>query len=248
MKPTNMKSRDELEAEWNRLASLRNEQIENKKDLSYLHVLMPEIVNIVESIEPPSIIDVGCGCGHLTRELLNYSSQVTGVDISQKSVEYTKKKVPSNTPVFEGSLGEYIAESPNEKFELVICNMVLQCIPDMGEFIRDVKKVLTNDGNFVFSIPHPCFWPRYWNYENEDWFNYMEEISIETEFKISLDSDTQLKSTHIHRPLSRYLCELSKYDMSIVKGTEPMPSESIQEKYPEPWRFPRFLICVAKSL
>lgn len=246
MKPTEMKSRNELEAEWNKLAPIRNKQIGNQTDLSYQYVLKPEIINIVQSIDPSSIIDVGCGTGYLTRELTDHSSRVTAIDISERNIYYANKKLPPNTQVFVGSLNEYTDEFPDEKFELVVCNMVLQCVPELDEFLKDIKSILIDDGSFVFSITHPCFWPRYWNYEDKDWFEYKNEISIEAEFRISLDSNTQMKSTHIHRPLSKYVHELSKTGMSISKVKEPVPSKSLQEKYPEPWKFPRFLVCVTQ--
>ena len=36
----------------------------------------------------------------------------------------------------------------------------------------------TDSGVFIFSITHPCYWPIYWNYYKEDWFDYNKELNI----------------------------------------------------------------------
>ena len=87
---------------------------------------------------------------------------------------------------------------------------------------------------------HPFFWPLYWNYAKEEWFDYSQEIEIEGNFDISLNK-SKLITTHFHRPLEKYIDLLIKYDLEIVKISEPLPTKEIMSKYPKKWEFPRFL-------
>jgi hypothetical protein len=57
--------------------------------------------------------------------------------------------------------------------------MTLMTAPDLRAFAKALATLLQARGRFVAILTHPCFWPRYWGYEEEPWFHYEREIFIE---------------------------------------------------------------------
>lgn len=248
MKPTEEKNLNDIMEEWNELASIRDHQIQNEIDVSYHRVLKPEILNIIFNISPNSVIDVGCGAGDLLTDLHGTSLYVTGVDLSNENIERARARLPRDADLFAGSLGEYLDSSEESNYDLAVSNMVLQCVPDISEFLGNIHSCLSNLGWFVFSFPHPCYWPRYWGYESENWFKYSNTIYIEGEFKISRENNTSVKTTHIHRPLSVYIKKFGDNNLNIMEMREPIPSKEVMQKYPNEWKYPRFIVGAAKSV
>jgi hypothetical protein len=118
--------------------------------------------------------------------------------------------------------------------------MSLMAILRLDATLSSLFRLIRPGGHLEFAITHPCFWPQYWNYSKE-WFRYREENVIEAPFRISLDSNDYFTTTHIHRPLERYVEELTKTGFGICRMFEPIPRPEIEALYPHPWEYPRFL-------
>jgi hypothetical protein len=124
--------------------------------------------------------------------------------------------------------------------------MVLMDVPDLDTFLTAAYHIVRPGGMFVFSVTHPWFWPRYYGYESEAWFNYNAEIFIESPFRISMQPDCGLVSTHVHRSLEAYVRALLSARFSIEMLREPMPSTEVAALYPMPWFYPRYLVGSAR--
>lgn len=248
MKKTEFKSNLEIAEEWDEIAHIRHQQIKNESDISFHRILMPNIIKIIEEIDNPfkTIIDIGCGTGYLTQEISKYATNVIGVDISEKSIEIANQEYGyiDNISFKKISIEETDCGSIG-KFTLAVANMVLMDIPDLNNSMAALSDILTKDANFIFTITHPFFWSKYWGYDNEDWYNYDEEIFVESAFKISNESTNKMTS-HIHRPLSMYFQTLKANGFKIIDVSEPMPSEEVLKLYPKAWEYPRFLIIHCK--
>jgi len=241
------KSEKEIAIEWDDIAVDRAHQILEEKDMSYKHILAPAIFSLISQKMMKNIIDVGCGIGHLTQQLLQYGEKVTGVDLSKINIEmansmYTRE----NLSFFHTSIEGYAQKNKLKKYELAVANMTLMDAPSLDNVVEAVSKLLVENGQFIFSITHPCFWPFYWDYGNKNWFEYNKELFIESQFQISLDSNVDKKTTHIHRPISYYINSLSRHGFQIQKILEPMPSAETSELYPVKWIYPRFMVFQCK--
>lgn len=238
----------ELISEWDELANLRFRQISEGKDLSFHLVLKPFIMESLKSADLSCVVDVGCGTGNLAYELSRVADTVVGVDASTKSIAIAKRSFKSKNLFFENSFIEDFAEINDKwQFTYAVANMVLIDTLNLMTFLKATNRVLNENGKFLFTIIHPCFWPRYWGYEQEGWYEYNEEMIVESEFKISLEVATGHKATHIHRPISKYINALEEAGFRILKLAEPVPSENDQKKYPVTWSFPRFLAGICEK-
>jgi hypothetical protein len=90
---------------------------------------------------------------------------------------------------------------------------------------------------FVFTIPHPCFWPLYWGYASHPHFKYEKSFAVEGEFKIRKEASTFL-TTHFHHPLELYASKLADAKFAI---------ESIRELSGRGFPFPRFILIKARA-
>lgn len=112
---------------------------------------LPEYVIAIERVlgqNKIKILDMGCGEGLLLSnviELFDIEDHL-GIDFSKEAVEICTSK---------GLKAKSIdLKSVNRKFNLVTANHVLEHIPNPVEFMKNISKVLEDDGYIVFSLPN----------------------------------------------------------------------------------------------
>lgn len=89
------------------------------------------------------ILDMGAGNGNNTRFLLNKGYSVTAVDPNLEVIvglKQLQKQYPGKLKVIEGSLDTY---SPKEKYDVVICCMVIHFMKDHSAGLKAVKNIQT---------------------------------------------------------------------------------------------------------
>jgi 2-polyprenyl-3-methyl-5-hydroxy-6-metoxy-1,4-benzoquinol methylase len=235
------KSQKLIEAEWDVLAPIRLDQIATGADITYRHVLIPAMLALIPEKCAEFALDAGCGVGFFTNILADHAIKTVGVDSSAGSIEIASANFGTRA-TFVCSTLENHAQTNQAVYDLAIANMVLMDVLDLGLFLASVHRTLRPEGVLVFSITHPCFWPRYYGYEQEKWYRYDKELIIESPFRITNDPNLPLSSTHIHRPLQAYITSLTQAGFEIEKLYEPMPSPDVEVHYPFPWTGPRYLI------
>ena len=121
---------------------------------------------LVELLAPKAgerILDLGCGTGALTAEIAVRGAEVLGVDRSEEMIAQARKKFP--TLRFEVMDARHLRDNldgtagaetlrgtdrrDNERFDAVFSNAVLHWIPEAGEVIAGVARVLKPRGRFV---------------------------------------------------------------------------------------------------
>ncbi len=235
-----------ISKEWDALASTRFLQIVNGGDITYRKVLVPNILKLIANGSVDKVLDAGCGVGFLTNLLARQSKQVIGIDPSAKSIILARNHYGSRVTFIRTTLEKYSREN-SRSVDVIVANMVLMDVVNLDEFLQSAAKALRKNGKLVFSIAHPCFWPAYYGYKNEPWFQYNKELIIEGPFKITTSPECKLKSTHVHRPLEAYIQKFYEAQFSLDILKEPMPSSSVSALYPNPWVYPRYIIGMCRK-
>jgi SAM-dependent methyltransferase len=233
-----------LAVEWDNLARYRSEQLNKHEDLSMDYVLIPYILDMMSNTDTSNVVDIGCGTGYATSKFAEKAKKITGIDISKASI--SEAQYYKNIDFKAFSVEDYARDYPN-KYSLGIANMTFMDVVNLEETIESTSMLLQNHAYLIITITHPFFWPFYWNYSKEEWFNYSNEIEIEGFFDISLNKSSMI-TTHYHRPLELYFKTLLKNSFEIIDVSEPLPSDIVMKKYPSKWKFPRFLGIKVKKL
>lgn len=222
--------------------------IADGRDLSYRHILLPALLKLSADLlsQGGRVLDAGCGTGKFASELaVQYpGTQIVGIDPSRLSIEIAKTKQSgvTNLSFRKESVESYVKRVKPHSFRLVVANMLFQNVSSLADVLDACVRALAPDGALVFAVPHPCFWPRYWKYEKEPWFRYDQEIWIEAPFRTSLSQDSEVTTTHTHRPLHQYLNAFVAAGLAPDEFVEPYPDEGVAGEYPMAWEFPRFLL------
>ena len=230
------KQRQEMCAEWDIISVARQTAIEEGKDISLTQVTAPWIIQHIINEKPNRVLDVGCGTGYLSNEIAKNVKYCHGIDASEKSIDIAKRKYCRSNLCFEvHAIKDF---NPSMCFDACVANMVFMDDPEWIDSIKNIYDILPVGGKLFMIITHPCFWPKYWNYQHEPWFDYMDEVFIENAFSVSL-TEPMGRSTHIHRPLSHYIQGLIETGLIIEEIEEPFPNGACPDGYE--YAYPRFL-------
>ncbi len=107
------------------------------------------------------ILDLCCGAGQATRELVKHSQNVTGLDASPIAIRRAKQNVPQAEYV--ESFAEKMPFS-DRQFDLVITNTAMHEMDaeQLQQIIQEVNRILTPAGQFIIIDFHrptnPLFW------------------------------------------------------------------------------------------
>lgn len=242
MQPCSGKRQEEMTAEWDRLAPVRERQLAEGSDLSLEFILLPAILSLASASDLDAVVDVGCGVGLVSEVFGRRARRVVGVDPSPGSIEVARRRYSRRNVEFSDETVEsYAARSIAGAFSLAIANMSLMTTLDLDAALRAIARLLRPAGHLVITVPHPAFWPLHRRYAYEEWFEYTHELPVEGEFVISLSSDSGVTTTHVHRPLSTYVNCLVDCGFCVDRMLEPLPPSEAAGRFPEQWRFPRFL-------
>jgi len=112
---------------------------------------------IMERLEPgsPLILDVGCGGGILSEALAELGAQVTGIDLSQASLEVAKGHAAARGVKvdYRYESVEEVAKKQAGSFDVVTCMEMLEHVPQPEKIVAACAQALKPGGQlFVSSI------------------------------------------------------------------------------------------------
>ena len=233
---------------WDENAEERHAQILSGLDISLSKVVVPELASLFSSIpncKELNIIEIGCGTGYLMKVLATSFSTVHGIDPSPKAIDIAKKYLfdLKNVSLDTCQIEDYV--HPHSPFDLAVSHMTFQVIDNLLDALNAVNRLLVDKGKFVFSIPHPFFWPIYKNLQD---YAYIKSNTYQVPFTITNDRRPLKKLIpYIHRSLAMYSENLKRANFVISDVLEPFPTETIQKEFITPWEYPHFLFFVCEK-
>ena len=124
-------------------------------EMGTLHVINPLRTQfIMEKLPPnPKILDVGCGGGILSEALAKAGARVTGLDLSEASIQAAKKHAQSqNLQIdYRYESAQDVADKEAGTFDAIACMEMLEHVPEPGRVIAACAKALKPGGQAFFS-------------------------------------------------------------------------------------------------
>ena len=143
----------------------------NDQDSYQRQVILPNLIRIVNPKKGKKILDLACGQGFFSEEMMNNGSNVIGADISGELINLAKNRLKNKLTKDDNfiiSSADKIIESgiQESSCDSAICILAAQNIKEFDSAIKEVSKVLRPKGKFVLVLNHPCFRVP----KNSDWY------------------------------------------------------------------------------
>jgi ubiquinone/menaquinone biosynthesis C-methylase UbiE len=104
------------------------------------------------------VLDVACGTGVVTRMAaarVGTAGKIAGLDVNPGMLAVARSQTPPDISI---DWYEATAESmplPDEAFDVVLCQMALQFIPNKLAALREMRRVLGDGGRALVTVPGP---------------------------------------------------------------------------------------------
>jgi len=120
------------------------------KDVSYYSNTRQEMLPFIPS-SAKKILEIGCGEGHFCEQLIGKDTEIWGVEPDSDSAEIAAKKLYK---VLNKKINEAISQLPENYFDAIILNDVLEHLLFPWDDLKQLKSKLSDNGVIVSSIPN----------------------------------------------------------------------------------------------
>lgn len=145
---------------WNNLAVWWDEAAQDG-DLYHRTFLFPTLLKWVSPKMGMRILDMGCGNGALARLFTKAGANVVAVDFSDVFIKLAKERSQDlniDYRIIDATDSTQLQSLiDSEKFDCVVSSMVLHDMPTIVPLISALPALIKPNGNFIFTVPHPCF-------------------------------------------------------------------------------------------
>lgn len=143
-------------SQWNKYSSLYNKGKGQNGDDLQNNLIQPTLTEFISNTSKKKVFDAGCGNGFLENQFAKDAEEIVAMDSSIELLNFAKSNAKQKNIQFQlGDLTEKLDLKDNY-FDLVISNMVLQYLPDLKTFAKEVNRILKEGGIFVMFIDHPA--------------------------------------------------------------------------------------------
>jgi 2-polyprenyl-3-methyl-5-hydroxy-6-metoxy-1,4-benzoquinol methylase len=97
------------------------------------------------------VLDVGCGEGRFTVELLDAGAQVVGIDVAEEPLRRARARRPDLDVRLIEEAGPWQLE--DSSFDVVWAGEVIEHVADTAAWLSEVRRVLSSGGSLVLSTP-----------------------------------------------------------------------------------------------
>lgn len=203
----------------------------------YHDLVLPCLLEFVGDVEGLTVLDAGCGNGHVARIFADRGANVVGVDISSRLIALAQDKNSSRRIEYivhdlSKPLPQYV-----HHFDLVVSNLVLSDLYDHVGFAQTLGSVLKRTGRLVLSMNNP--YSAVTRNKVENYFDSGKAVRYE-----GLASKG-VQVFYFHRTLEEYITAFRDAGFLLKSLSDVCPAKvmdrdgSVSPKY---YRFPFFMV------
>ena len=104
------------------------------------------------------VLDVACGTGVVARlasQQVGDTGTVTGLDVNPGMLAVARAATPPDIPIEWQEASAEAMPLPDASFDVGLCQMGLQFIPDKKAALREMRRVLVRGGRLALNMPGP---------------------------------------------------------------------------------------------
>jgi len=212
---------------------------------------MPAALELLGKVKDKKILDFGCGTGIYAKLLTKKGAKVKGFDISKEMIKIAKEE----NPKLDLKIGSGYKIPFKEKFDIVIATLVIDYFKDWNAVFREVKKVLKNNGFFIFSIGNQvseCIEKVIHNGEKlrvlgkKDYFNEKKIYGI-----WNVDGKKKIRMPTHHKTYETIIKTIVKNGFEIVDYKDCFPLKKSKKLFPKDYaiysKIPYFCVWKIKK-
>ncbi|MFK5969463.1 MAG: amino acid adenylation domain-containing protein [Candidatus Marithrix sp.] len=207
-----------------------------------IKVWIDSTVDIILSLKPKKVLEIGCGTGLLLSKIAPYCDEYLGTDFSLSALKQTKKlkKLYDNLNhvMLRNCKADDFIDIESEKFDTVIINSVIQYFPSIHYLIDVLKKaikVIKPGGHiFIGDIRNLTLLKAYHTsiqlYQSSDfitkselqqriqqYYSKEEELLLDPKFFLAFQQhNSQITNVTIQPHRGRYYNELTKFRYQAI--------------------------------
>lgn len=103
------------------------------------------------------VLDIGSGAGYGVVELAHHGRMVTGIDLAQEAITYSRANYPlANVHFLQASATRL--PFGNGCFDLITAFEVIEHLADWSTLLAEARRVLARDGLFLVSTPNKLYY------------------------------------------------------------------------------------------
>lgn len=210
---------------------------ENETSLLNAYYERPAMLELAGEVAGRRILDIGCGAGPLTEQLLLRGAHVSGFDASAAMIDIARERLGVYADLKIARLGETLPY-PDDSFDDAVASLVFHYLPDWSFALAEVRRILKPGGRLILSVNHPILYP--FTHPGTDYFKltqYTDDVTF---------GGKPAQLTYWHRPLHETMSALLDGGFSIDRVWEPpyvkdAPTEVVPEQLRERDAFLSFL-------
>ena len=238
---------------WNGNADRWAEDVRAGRDLHRELFTLPAFLDFMPPIEGLRVIDLGCGEGANTRRFARLGGRLTGIDLSDRLIALARAE-EARAPLgirYEVASFSSLDAIADGSFDVALSTMALMDSPGFAEAMREAWRVLAPGGQLCFSILHPCFMTRGFEWlagESGPWdglkvAGYFDPTPWVDSWGFSKSPEAASVAEPFAVPcfsftLSDYLNGVTAAGFRILRIAEPPAPEAVAREHPwlERWR------------
>lgn len=140
---------------WHKNVSPWTAAIQDKVIPSRILVTDQAITDTVASLQPETVLDIGCGEGWLARSLADRGMKVTGIDAVAGLIDKARRLSAVQIAYEQLAYEELSATRITDHFDLAVCNFSLLGKESVEHVFKTIPQLLNPGGHFVVQTLHP---------------------------------------------------------------------------------------------
>lgn len=172
------------------------------------------------------VLDAGCGAGYGSAELAHSAQAVVGIDFAADAVGFARENYRLPNLWFEQGSCDTIPHR-DSSFDLIVAFEVIEHLAKWREFLREARRVLAPNGQFIVSTPNKAYYTESRGAEGANPF-HVHEFEFE-EFRTELKAIFPYVSLYLENHVAGVTFQPHEPGNTVevrVDAGEPAPQES----------------------